>query len=548
MNRGVWLGVALLGLWGLSAGLHAQEAVWRPARRPAPVTARGSSGLLPSASLGRPVAVSRGVADEQAPPGMFPPAYRTASQLSSPPESSGVEPIATVPPPGAVIAASSPAALSALRPPPDAEEPAAGDLFASDRREQPKVFWGLPSIPPGKAAPEIVQVGNWTEKHPLTPPDPAAPPPPDSPFLVPGSAPCFYLGAEYLLWWARRDHTPPLATTGDPQLGAAAGRLGNADTVVLFGGALDRNPMSGVRFTAGVYCDDRACNAIEVTGFFLPQASDRFSASSAQFPVLARPFFSLNEGIERVQFVALPGSSTGTLRINAPSEVWGMQANMTCKWCSGCDYRLDLLGGFRFLSLREQLEVIEDIQTLPGLPDPFNNTHVLVRDSFATNNQFYGGQVGASYQKTIDRFTLGATGILAMGVTHQELTIQGSQQFPPGTPNVDTRPGGLLALNSNIGRFARDRFAVVPELTLTAGYFLTENVQVTLGYNFLYWSSVVRPGDQIDRNLDVTRIPNFTLRTPVPAVPGAPGAHPGVLFKDTDYWLQGLTVGLRFTF
>jgi hypothetical protein len=214
--------------------------------------------------------------------------------------------------------------------------------------------------------------------------------------------------------------------------------------------------------------------------------------------------------------------------------------------CCGCDYFVDVLAGPRYLNLRESLTITEDTQFAQGvLAPPFNGTHVINTDQFSTKNQFYGGQVGVLVEKDWGRLTLDGLFKLAVGVTHEELSIQGSQQFPPGTPNVDTRPGGLFALNSNIGNYSRNRFAVAPELGVTVGWYFTENLLVTVGYNLLYWSNVVRPGQQIDTNLDVNRIPNFFLN---PRPPDVPGLHPGVLFKDTDFWAQGITVGVRFTF
>ena len=72
--------------------------------------------------------------------------------------------------------------------------------------------------------------------------------------------------------------------------------------------------------------------------------------------------------------------------------------------------------------------------------------------------------------------------------------------------------GGLLALpGANIGRYTQSKFAVVPEAGVKIGYHLTPNLRLAVGYNFLYLSSVLRPGDQIDTGLDVTRIPNFPL-------------------------------------
>jgi len=57
----------------------------------------------------------------------------------------------------------------------------------------------------------------------------------------------------------------------------------------------------------------------------------------------------------------------------------------------------------------------------------------------------------------------------------------------------------LLALTSNIGRNTQYRVTAIPEGEFKLGYNLTRNILVSLGYNFVYWSSVVRPADQISR-------------------------------------------------
>jgi hypothetical protein len=103
--------------------------------------------------------------------------------------------------------------------------------------------------------------------------------------------------------------------------------------------------------------------------------------------------------------------------------------------------------------------------------------------------------------------------------------------------------GGLLALNSNIGRFNKDHFSFVPEIGMNVGYQINDNVRVFAGYNFLYWTGVMRPGDQIDRSLDVSRIPNF----PVNAAPVST-IHPSVPFKTTDFWATGVNVGIEFRY
>jgi hypothetical protein len=67
-------------------------------------------------------------------------------------------------------------------------------------------------------------------------------------------------------------------------------------------------------------------------------------------------------------------------------------------------------------------------------------------------------------------------------------------------------------------------------------------VRLTFGYQFLYWSRVARPGEQIDRVINPTQIPVFggnQLLGP---------ARPEPLFTTTDFWAQGLNLGLEVRF
>jgi hypothetical protein len=104
--------------------------------------------------------------------------------------------------------------------------------------------------------------------------------------------------------------------------------------------------------------------------------------------------------------------------------------------------------------------------------------------------------------------------------------------------------GNLLALafqrrvNDHLRLFRR---TVVPEIGVNLGYDITPRLRAYAGYNLIYWSTVVRPGEQIDRVIDVTQVPNS--RT---GLPSTGQLRPAVLFKDTGFWVQGMTVGLEY--
>ncbi len=363
----------------------------------------------------------------------------------------------------------------------------------------------------------------------------------------PAAAPhsCFYASAEYLLWWTQGQRVPPLITTAtsfDSQ--HQPGAIGDPRTVVLFGGdTIGTGARSGGRFTLGFWMDDEKNIAIEGSFLFLAQRSFSYTANSLATPLLTRPFFNLNIGREDSEAATVPGTSIGQVSVDNPSRLWGGELNLRCNLCCGCWGRLDLLGGFRYLELDEGINITESLLALPGSGSPVAGSTIVVSDRFGTRNQFYGAQTGLDYEINRGRWSLDVRGKLALGETHQVVNIGGNQVIVSPTGAVTTENGGLLALPSNSGNFVRNRFAVMPELGVTLGYQLTDWCRLTVGYNFLYWSSVVRPGDQIDRVIDVSQIPNF----------GRPAqstgfARPTATVSDTGFWAQGVSLGVAFRY
>ena len=103
--------------------------------------------------------------------------------------------------------------------------------------------------------------------------------------------------------------------------------------------------------------------------------------------------------------------------------------------------------------------------------------------------------------------------------------------------------GGYFALPTNIGRQSRDDFTVVPELTLKVGCDILPGVHAFVGYDLLYWSQVVRPGSEVDRNI------NISQSTPISGGGTLVGpAAPLPLFNKTDFYANGITFGVELRF
>ena len=67
------------------------------------------------------------------------------------------------------------------------------------------------------------------------------------------------------------------------------------------------------------------------------------------------------------------------------------------------------------------------------------------------------------------------------------------------------RLGGVYAQPSNIGSYNRNELSAIPEVGVNVGCQLTAHLRALVGYSFLYIAEVVRPGDQIDRTVNLTQ-------------------------------------------
>jgi hypothetical protein len=376
--------------------------------------------------------------------------------------------------------------------------------------------------------------------------------------------PRLYASGEYLLWWVEGMNTPPLVTAttltpgqlvglgmADP-LGFRPGALGQVGTIPVYGGDNLSYPVfSGGRFTLG-YGFANSPWGIEGTFFFLGKNGTNFTAASTGQPGLYRPFVDLTPAVgapgESAEFVAFPLLLAGGIDVATSTQLWGAEANARRAILCNCNHKLDFLAGFRYLNFNEQLTIRENgiaqATFAQGNLALATGDQFIVVDQFGTRNNFYGGQFGVDWEWRFGRAYLGVTGKLAMGVMHEEVSINGVTTLIPAATGVPvSAPGGLLALPSNMGNYSRNQFAVIPEVGLKVGYQITNHLSAYMGYNFMYVSNVVRPGDQIDRAINSNQLPFRGTG----GLAGGP-ARPTFVFRDTSFWAQGLMWGLEYRY
>jgi hypothetical protein len=242
--------------------------------------------------------------------------------------------------------------------------------------------------------------------------------------------------------------------------------------------------------------------------------------------------------METSEIISLPGFSAGGFSATTSNSLWGAEVDLRKNIWLDCRGRVDMIAGFRYLHFDEDLRLAESFMGLPG--SRLNGFSGIIMDSFATRNDFYGGQIGLSGELQRGRWSLNTQVKVALGGTHQAVDINGVQLA--ATPSgMIMAPAGLLAQPTNIGESTRDKFTVVPEVGFNVGYQVTDHMKLFVGYSFLYWSNVLRAGDQVDRVLNVNE-----NAFPLLQRPGAP-LRPMVPFKDTDLWAQGINFGMQFT-
>jgi hypothetical protein len=351
------------------------------------------------------------------------------------------------------------------------------------------------------------------------------------------NGPNCWIALEGLLWWVKNQPlSVPIVTTGPASQGANAGGIAVPGSISLVS-PLNFGMEGGSRITAGGWFDSALPIGAEGSIFFLQRQSAGFKVIDASGtgqtvinePVAGAPFSTQ---------VSAPGLETGSVFVNSTSQFGGGDINLMYNLVRADGWKVDLLGGFRYLQLDESLNInaYSTLFTTTTYTDNLGNvlatappgSNVTVVDYFGTRNQFYGGQIGARFEHSIGGWFVGGVATLAIGATHEVAMINGSTfVYPVNGPPVALGGGNFANIQS--GRYSVNRFAFAPELQTSIGYQLGSHIRMSAGYNFIYLSSVLRPGNQIDNTYDGI-------------------VHPIVPMASSSFWAQGLNLSLKFSF
>ncbi len=349
-------------------------------------------------------------------------------------------------------------------------------------------------------------------------------------------SPTGWMSAEVLLWFTEALDTPPLVTNS--ALGVLPVWQANGVTTA-FGGAngIENGLIPGLRIEGGRWLDD--CQNIGIGGRFFGFIEDEQynQVSDGSFSI-GVPFFNANPGVtaEDAYLVAYTAAgpvpvSSGSVSARSDLDLLGSDGSLRMLLAKSANSRFDLIGGYSYHRIKNSLTLTTQSTNLftgDLIPD---GTVFDTLDVFETNNEFHGGHVGLLGSVACRGLTLSSLAKVSFGNMRQTGYIFGETADTFGG-NTNLNAGGIFARTSNIGTYTADAFAFIPEIGIKMGYDVRDNVKLTAGYTFLYYSNVALAGDQMDRAIDLA----------------GTVARPAANFVDSSLWVQGIDLGLNISF
>ncbi len=360
----------------------------------------------------------------------------------------------------------------------------------------------------------------------------------------------FWISGEYLMGWVEGQHLPALVTTSpvgtsDTAAGIFPAPAGST-TSVLFSGTVNDEMLSGFRFGSGYVVNREAGISVQAGMTYLPGQSTSFSASSTDFPILARPYLSVKAvpitNPNQAALIAFPTQSTGNLTIDAKTDsFFDAHVGIAERIFDEGGTKVDALFGYRYGHFSDSIRFSQRIVPTTA-PSPTTIDSV---DSFDARNNFHGVDFGVRSQTQWDNVSLSLLGKIAAGNMRREIEIAGTQVAtvsPIGGPvDTQTSVGGLYALSTNIGNHSQNAMAIFPEFGATLAWQVSSNFKVRLGYTGLVLGRTARAANQIDYAINIDHLPGG------PASPTGP-QRPSVPFDSTNLVIQSLSFGADLTF
>jgi hypothetical protein len=346
---------------------------------------------------------------------------------------------------------------------------------------------------------------------------------------------------ELLLMFRVGDRIPPLLTTTvdttpDPDL---AGQLGQADTRLLVGNdTILKDLRLGGRLTLGAWLDPQQCRSLVLRGWFAGDESFSFQANEAQVPVITRPFLNVSDSqvaAQDTQLIAFPNRVSGRVDIRADSEVYGGDVSVRQFAYGRFGGTVDVLYGYQYMRLDEGLAIASNSTSLDDSFAPLGSV-IAVADSFGTENEFHGGQLGLATRYREGCWSFNGLVKFGFGALRRRAELSGATFTSVGGANA-VDPNGLLVRSTNAGTFHDDTFGWVPELNLSLGWHQFPRFDVTAGYHIIAMTDALQPSGAIDPTSAVNL-----------SDPPLGQQRPAAFFRYDTFYVQGINFGLQYVY
>ncbi len=367
----------------------------------------------------------------------------------------------------------------------------------------------------------------------------------------------FWFRGEYLHWWTSGAHLPPMVST-------LTGANGTVPETIFGNQEIGDGDHDGYRTAMGMWLDCQHHWGLEADYFDVTGKSNNYDSGSTEgFDANGRPSPIVRLVYDPATFAATGLASdyvgfanfyVGRITVQTSdyfqsAGIWLRRQLRACEWStcgndvnwtdpSARTFRLDAIAGYRFARLIDTVNEQDDSFEYNPLQAAYYLKGFTFINDYKTVNCFNGADLGLNAVYTHGRWSVDVVGKAAIGGNNQYLRLY-NQEFidtnniRPGTPPAPQNPTALQEIS-------RNQFSAIPELTVTGGYQVTDHFKVTVGYDLLYWSAVVRAADQI--NVEPT------TGYPYGTVTGNYAALPAFAWNESHFFAQGLRLGadLRF--
>lgn len=319
------------------------------------------------------------------------------------------------------------------------------------------------------------------------------------------------------------------------------------------GSGLDGLDRLGARLTLGMFLDSAHDWSAEVSYFQLETKGASYTGIAAVRNV---PFVTgLNDVVTQVtasgnppipvvtiveQPVNFPADLNAAIQGTSSSRFFGLEANVTHRSFNIGNTRFTEIYGLRYLdltinqSLAQSLTVSDDRYIVTNSMDSnFHSSTTFLFGDYEAHNQFFGAQVGARFDSDFGRFFFNGFGKFAFGALRQELLTNEDVFNPDVTIPFDVYPAPTV-LREN-----RTRLSFVLEGNLSAGFHVTEHLDVFAGYNIMVMTRVAQMASSGAPANGPGTIDVGSAAMPVPV---------SNIFTEGRYYAHGLTLGLELRY